>query len=278
MGCAPLVQPRDDSVSNPPRPSSTMCVLHQGESGFEVLMVRRSATARFMAHAWVFPGGVVDQEDHEQAALDSISGLSRPELGPWLAAAFREVVEETGVWLVRFPFVERTDESDVFAAAAARGVEFDATRVAYFANWVTPTVVPKRFDARFFIAAIDHAVTAVPDGRELDAAEFVSPVEALRRAESSEWLVPFPTQRTLHQLAEFPSVDAALDEWRARDVVSIQPRMRVAADGSLEVVMPDEPGFAALTDAGPDPDVLARAAQAAARKGRPIAEVQSDSD
>jgi 8-oxo-dGTP pyrophosphatase MutT (NUDIX family) len=255
-----------------------MCVLHQGDTDFEVLMVRRSATARFMAHAWVFPGGAVDQEDYEPTALDAISGLSRTELGPWLAAAFREVVEETGVWLARAPFVERADDGDVFTTAALRGVKFDATRVAYFANWVTPTMVPKRFDARFFIAAIDDAVTAVPDGREIDLAEFVSPVEALRRAESGEWLVPFPTQRTLHQLAEFPSVGAALDEWRHREVVSIRPRMRVAADGSLEVVLPGEPGFAELEDVDPDPEVLARAAQAAARKGRPIVEVQSDAD
>jgi hypothetical protein len=157
-------------------------------------------------------------------------------------------------------------------------VTFNADRVAYFANWITPTMVPKRFDARFFIAAIDHVVVPVPDQREIDAAEFVPPTEALRRAESGEWLVPFPTQKTLQQLAAFPSVATALDEWRHREVTPIQPRMRIATDGSLEVVMPGDPGFADVDEVGPDPDVLARAAEAAAKKGRPIAEVQSDTD
>ncbi len=275
MGCAPLVQPRDDSVSNVPRPSSTMCVLHQRDEEIEVLMVRRSATARFMAHAWVFPGGVVDPEDHSDVALDAIAGVAQPELGPWLAAAFREVVEETGIWLTSPPFVERGN-ADVFATVRQRGLRFDASRVAYFANWITPAMVPKRFDARFFIAAVDEAIVAIPDETEIDAAEFVTPEEALRRASAGEWLVPFPTQRTLHQLAEFPSVTAAVEEWQHSEVIAIQPRMRVAADGALEVVMPGEPGFDDLDDVDPDPEVLARAAQAAARKGQPIAEVASD--
>jgi hypothetical protein len=56
-------------------------------------------------------------------------------------------------------------------------------------------------------------------------------------------------------------------------VVSVQPRMRVADDGSLEVVIPSDPGFDDLEDVAPDPEALAGAARAAAKKGRPIAEV-----
>ncbi len=262
-------------MTTAPRPSSTVCVLHQRGGDFEVLMVRRSATARFMAGAWVFPGGVVDPEDHEAAA--TISGLEPgAEIGPWLAAAFREVVEETGIWLTDSPVVEALGDRDVFAVAAETGRTFSASRAAYFANWITPTMVPVRFDARFFIVGVDGPITPVPDEREIDAAEFVSPEEALRRAEKGEWLVPFPTQRTLHQLTGFPSVAEAVAIWQARKVEPIQPRMRVAADGALEVVMPGEPGFEDLADVAPDPEVLARAAQAAAERGTPIAEVPGD--
>lgn len=278
MGRPALVWSCDGSVSSDPRPSSTMCVLHQAQQEVEVLMVRRSSTARFMAHAWVFPGGIVDPEDSDPDALSLIEGLTDPELGPWLAAAFREVAEETGVWLTDEPSVAMPDQEGVFAAARARGLRFPAARTAFFANWITPTMIPVRFDARFFIAAIDAKLVPLPDQREVDAAEFVSPAEALRRANAGEWLVPFPTQRTLHQLEEFASVRAALDEWQHKPVVSVQPRMRVAADGSLEVVMPDDPGFSDLEDLGPDPDLLARAAKVAAAKGRPIAESASDPD
>lgn len=276
MGYPAVVQSNDGAVSNEPRPSATMCVLHQRESDFEVLMVQRGPTARFMAGAWVFPGGVVDPEDHSPDSLALIDGVARSELGPWLAAAFREVVEETGVWVTAAPFVAAPHDSGVFADARSRGVRFAGERTAYFANWITPATLPIRFDARFFIAAIDERVVPVPDEREIDAAEFVAPVEALRRADSAEWLVPFPTQRILHQLAGFPSVPVALEEWRHRQVDSVQPRLRVAADGSLEAVMPGEVGFGDLDDADPDPEALARAARVAADKGRPIAEAADD--
>ncbi len=278
MGCPSLVEPGHDSVSNPPRPSSTVCVIHQSDE-LEVLMVRRSASARFMANAWVFPGGVVDAEDSLPTALRHVGGLAEDsDQGPWLAAAFREVVEETGIWLTDPPLVESLGDEPVFVVAAQENRVFPTGNVAYFANWITPTMVPVRFNTRFFMVAVDERIEAEPDQAEISAAEFVSPSEALRRAEAGEWLVPFPTQRTLHELAAYESVDAALDEWHHRQVVSVQPRMRVADDGSLEVVMPNEPGFDDLEDVEPDPDVLAKAAKAAAEKGKPIAEVSVDGD
>jgi 8-oxo-dGTP pyrophosphatase MutT (NUDIX family) len=255
-----------------------MCVLHNEDGDVNVLMVRRGSTARFMAGAWAFPGGVVDPDDHGAAALASMEGLIRPELGPWLAAGFREVVEETGVWLTDDPFVALPNEAGVFATARAKGLRFTAARTAYFANWITPTMSPVRFDARFFIAAIDAKVVPIPDGREIDAAEFVAPIEALQRAGTGEWLVPFPTQRALHQLAAIPSVAAVLREWQRKTVLPIQPRMRVADDGSLEVVAPGDPGFDDLEDVRPDPDALAKGARVAADRGRPIAEMARDPD
>lgn len=262
-------------MSGAPRPSATMCVLYQGADGVEVLMVRRSATDGFLAGAWVFPGGVLDSEDHSAEALACIDGAVDPELGPWLAAGIREVVEETGVWLSDPPFVSAA-ENDVFAEARALGLKFAGDRTAYFANWITPTMVPIRFDARFFIAAISEKVSPQPDEREIDAAEFLTPVDALQRARSGKWLVPFPTQRTLEQLARFESVEAALVELRDKQVVAVQPRMRVAGDGSLEVLMPGEPGFDELSDSALDPGALQQAAHAAVRKRRPIAEVPGD--
>ena len=275
MGSTPLVQSGNDFVSTKPRASATMCVLYQGRNEIEVLMVRRSTTSRFMAGAWVFPGGVVDPEDHTAEAIACLDGLNEPELGPWLAAGIRELIEETGVWLTEPPLVAKAGD-DVFREACARKVRFPADRIAYFANWITPTMIPVRFDARFFIAAISEKVSPQPDEREIAAAEFVAPGVALQRARSGEWLVPFPTQRTLEQLAGVESVETALREWRNKPVTAVQPRMRVADDGSLEVVMPGEPGFDELPDAAPAPDLLRRAARAAARQGRPIAEVPGD--
>ena len=71
---------------------------------------------------------------------------------------------------------------------------------------------------------------------------------------------------------------AAIDEWQHRAVEPVQPRLRLATDGSLEVVMPGDPAFEDLDDAPPDPQAMARAAQVAAARGRPIAEVGHDQD
>ncbi|MGA9596506.1 MAG: NUDIX domain-containing protein [Acidimicrobiia bacterium] len=266
-------------MTSEPRPSATACVLHQTAAGIEVLMVRRSSSARFMAGAWVFPGGAVDPEDHDPENLALLDGFPvGSENGPWLAAAFREVVEETGIWLTRPPRVEPLNDIGVFATAHRQGRAFAADAAVYFANWVTPSMVPVRFDARFFIVAIEDRVVPHPDGLEIDAAEYVAPTEALRRAAAGEWLVPFPTQRTLHDLAGFRSVPAALEEWRHRPVVRVQPRLRVGDGGALEVVMPGEPGFDELEDAGPDPEALAQAARVAAGNGSPVVEVARGED
>lgn len=215
-------------------------------------MVRRSAASRFMPGAWVFPGGTVDPADHDPVVGAAISGAQDPSLLPWLAAGFREVVEETAIWLTRPPTSSATDRSDVFATATERGLSFPADRTAYFANWITPSVLPVRFDARFFLVAMDRAMEPLPDGEEIDAAEFVGPHEALRRAAAGEWSVPFPTQRVLEQLESFESVAQAIEELRRGDVLPVQPRVRLNHAGSIEVVMPGDPGFDDLADDPPD--------------------------
>ncbi|RZJ06957.1 MAG: MBL fold metallo-hydrolase, partial [Haliea sp.] len=47
------------------RPAATVLLLRDTPRGLEVLMTRRSATARFAPNAYVFPGGSVDAADAE---------------------------------------------------------------------------------------------------------------------------------------------------------------------------------------------------------------------
>ena len=91
-------------------------------------MAQRTHTARFMPGAWVFPGGVVDDDDWSPDAAAALDGVGdAAELG-WLAAAVRETVEETGVWLADEPFTVpaegRANGPALFRAAAA-GPRFD---------------------------------------------------------------------------------------------------------------------------------------------------------
>lgn len=278
MGRAPLVGPGDGAVTVPPRPSATMCVLHQTEQGIEVLMVRRSSGNRFMPGAWVFPGGVVDGADHDTGNGTLITGAESPALVPWLVAGFREVVEETGIWLTDQAEPSAADRSDVLAMARSRGLRFPADRTAFFARWITPSALPVRFDARFILVAVDQAITAAPDGRELDAAIYIAPGEALHRAAAGKWNVPFPTQQVLKRLCGFESADAAVERWRRREVVAIEPRLRIGKDGAVEILMPDDEGFEALAEDPPDPELLRKTAGTAVVRRGQAAKVAADDD
>lgn len=53
-----------------PRVAASVIVLRGDDEGLEVLLVRRTPHARFMAGVWVFPGGAVDAgEDVREAAV-----------------------------------------------------------------------------------------------------------------------------------------------------------------------------------------------------------------
>src|ERR1039458_4923271 len=69
-----------------PRPAATVILLRGGADAIEVLLVQRNPQSRFMAGAWVFPGGAVDRSE----------GSGDEALR---AAALRELAEEAGIWL-----------------------------------------------------------------------------------------------------------------------------------------------------------------------------------
>jgi 8-oxo-dGTP pyrophosphatase MutT (NUDIX family) len=72
-------------------PAATVVLLRDGEAGFEVLLVRRSAQLSFHGGAWVFPGGRLDAADYA-VGTDDIIAAAR-------CAAVREAREEAGLVL-----------------------------------------------------------------------------------------------------------------------------------------------------------------------------------
>jgi 8-oxo-dGTP pyrophosphatase MutT (NUDIX family) len=269
-------------VNRSPRPASTICAFRDGPAGPEVLMVQRGHTARFMGGAWVFPGGAVDALDSAEPAVSVTASTAPAEMRPWLAAAVRELVEEVQLWITEPPLVLTQPEAflkdeEVYATAAALGRSFAVDRLAYFANWITPSMVPVRFDTRFFAVHVDGASPPFPDPQELAAAEWVLPGAALERAETGAWVVPFPTARTLERFVGYESTGALMAEIRELDAVpAVQPRMRVGDDGRLEVVLPGEPGFDDLEDAPADAESLEQAARASASDGAHLPELDVD--
>src|SRR3954470_1865636 len=86
------------------RPAATIMLLRDGPDGIEVFMVVRHHAIDFASGALVFPGGRVEEADHELAArpgdCPNPDGLDIDALA-FRIAAIRETFEECGVLLAR---------------------------------------------------------------------------------------------------------------------------------------------------------------------------------
>jgi len=218
-----------------PRPAATV-VLARGRDPWDVLLMRRPGGAEFAPGAYVFPGGSVHREDH------SFRDEAR-------AAAVRELFEEVGVLLARRGgrFARDRDcgrlrellaQGVTFAAAlGSLGLEPAFDRLAYFARWVTPKPLRRRFDTRFFLCRLPAGQTIHPQPGEVEEWLWLSPSAAL--SDSRVTLV-HATRMNLAALAEEPDVGRLIRKVRRRRPPTlIEPRL-VQADGGWKVLMPGE--------------------------------------
>ena len=194
-----------DGTPTVPRLAATVLVLRGGSHALEVLLVRRTPRARFMAGAWVFPGGAVDPDDG-----DGQAGLR--------AAAARELAEEAGIALA------------------------PAAELVAFSNWVTPARARIRFDTWFYLTEMPAGQVPKVDGREIVDARWLTPLAALDAASRGELAVVFPTRKQLERLASFASAAEALAHARGRDIEPIEPRV-VGSGEQARIVLPGEPGY-----------------------------------
>jgi 8-oxo-dGTP pyrophosphatase MutT (NUDIX family) len=197
-----------------PKPAATVILLRRGGShsseGLEVLMVKRTEEAKFMPGVWVFPGGRVDPEDFE----------GREDEDAHICAALRELAEEAGI-----------------------EVDSEAGECLAWSRWITPEIVPRRYDTRFYVALAPAHAKPKADGEEMTEAAWISPAEALRRGESDEMPLSFPTIRHLEGLAEYSSADEVLEAARARTVDPILPKVVATEDGGHRIALPDDPDY-----------------------------------
>ncbi len=225
-----------------PRPAATICLARPGAGAFEVLLLRRPLESRFAAGAHVFPGGTIDPEDGSAAALGRIDGSCEAEPEA-LVAALREAFEETGLLLAAAGagqvalaravsgrqrlLTGALTFADLLAAA---GVMLDASAAVYFARWITPVELDRRYDTRFFLGR--H-----PGGEPQLTAEhtghlWLSPEEALGRFEVGRLPMLFPTRKTLELLARFTRLEEVFEAFRAREVEPILAEL-IIEDGRV---------------------------------------------
>lgn len=247
----------------PLRPAATVVVLRPASPHpFDVLMVRRNDRVAFMAGAYVFPGGRVDDTDAPEpaGACDGLVGMGRcadlsaEDEARYRVAAIRELLEEAGLLLARRGgrLVDHATAEAVRAEIdpngafveqlAARGLSVALDAVMPFAHWVTPEIEIRRFDTRFLLARVPEGQDASHDAGEMTALEWVAPTDAIARARQAEMLLPPPTWLTLARLSRFASIDAAW-QWAAETpIVRIQPGFFQDHRGTI-FTLPGAPGF-----------------------------------
>jgi 8-oxo-dGTP pyrophosphatase MutT (NUDIX family) len=241
----------------PAHPSATIVLMRAARAGLEVLLLRRVRTAGFVPGAFVFPGGRVDADDASpplRARLDGITaeraaarlGLAADADPPALAyyvAALREAFEETGLLVgrdgsgaparcaaadasVRGLLGELREDDDRFPSVLDRlGCRMDGGALEYIGHWITPLVEPRRYDTRFFAAAVPSEQDALIHEAELSEAVWLTPAEALELNVRGGLPMVFPTIRTLESLLPFRSPVDVLQGFRDREIPTILPKL-----------------------------------------------------
>jgi 8-oxo-dGTP pyrophosphatase MutT (NUDIX family) len=195
------------------RPAATVMLLRDGRAGIEVFMVVRHHAIDFASGALVFPGGRVEEADHDLAAgaCPNPDGLGTEALA-FRIAAIRETFEECGVLLARPHGSNRLVDAGALhrleeqhrAALNAGSIGFDAVLeserlvpapdlLVHFAHWITPSHQPKRYDTHFFLAAAPAEQLAVHDGWEAVESIWITPAQALADTETGRFKLVFDT-------------------------------------------------------------------------------------
>jgi len=225
-----------------------------------VLMVQRTSRAVFGPSAWVFPGGRVDPDDavestHVVHGLDPDEASAMLEVErngrAWWVAGLRETLEEAGLLLgagdAPLELIERTrdavhaDASVFIDVLEDQGMSLDISQMIDVGRFITPMGPPRRFDARFFLAAAPSGQVARHDEEEVVRHEWIRPGDAIAAFRREEFPMMSVTHRMLACLARYGSVDAAMAVASER-----RPHQRVRVndpDGAYEVVLPGEPGY-----------------------------------
>ena len=251
-----------------PKDAATVVLLRDTGAGPEAYLLRRVSSMAFAAGMYVFPGGTVDPRDADAAVpwtgpapqvwagpLSADASLT----GALVCAAVRETFEESGVLLAgpdAGSVVGDTTGADWEEDRQAlldrrlafsellrrRGLLLRADLLRPWAHWITPDFEERRYDTRFFVAALPGGQRTRDVGGEADRVEWVRPADAVRaRREGRLSLLP-PTLVTLEELSAYPTVTEALAAADQRTIATIVPRPVLAGD-EVRLLLPGDPGY-----------------------------------
>ena len=256
MAEAALAYARGGSAPAIPQPASTVILLRDANPSPHVYLLRRAASMAFAAGMSVFPGGRVDPSDASVA--DAWTGPTPAWFGArlgctadlavaFVAAAVRETFEESGV-LLAGPSADSVvadttgpDWEDDRVALEGRSLSFAdflhrrglvlrADLLGVWAHWITPEFEPRRYDTRFFVAALPEGQRTRDVSGESDHVAWMDPAEATRLVDAGEMAMLPPTYLCCAEVAGIRTVADVLAAARDRVVTPILPRLRIEGD------------------------------------------------
>ncbi|MFT6587410.1 MAG: 8-oxo-dGTP pyrophosphatase MutT (NUDIX family) [Shewanella psychromarinicola] len=226
------------------REAAALILVRDSSNGLQVCMLRRVATSSFAAGAFVFPGGAVDEADHE-LAISSCCFYQQQTDFKILAckvAALRETLEEAGILaanankagVVNNTLRHQLHEGELSfeTLLIERAASLDLDSVMFYDHWITPEGAPKRFDTRFFIAkgSMGHQVSH--DNIETDSSCWALPEEILSLYEQGEVKLMPVTHVQLKRLSTFKKVsDVLAFAKKQNNVPIIEPLLNVDEAG-----------------------------------------------
>ncbi len=254
-----------------PRNAATVVLLRDADAGHgvEAFVLRRVTTMAFAGGMHVFPGGSVDPRDaeaeiawHGPSAAEWCTPLAAdvPLARALVSAAVRETFEESGVLLAGPDATSTVDvasddahwareqaalldrSASMGEVLTRNGLVLRADLLRPWAHWVTPEFEPKRFDTRFFVAALPAGQAPVRFSGESDSSRWIRPADAVEGHARGEMAMLPPTVFTLAELSEYAGVDEVLAAAAARDIRRMLPRVLVDGDDVL-FLLPGDPDY-----------------------------------
>ena len=241
-----------DGVAAPTRDAATIVLLREGTDGPETYLLRRQSSMAFAPGMYVFPGGGLQDSDRDPlpwhgpdpAWWGERLGCDEATARGLVVAAVRETFEESGILFagpdgdtVVGDTAHLQDARPLLDAGEVafgdfldeHGLVLRADLVGAWSHWITPAFEPRRYDTRFFVAAVPRGQVVGSLPGEADRGGWYPLRAVLAAVRGGEAAMLPPTWITCSELADVAVVDA-LTTAAARVVTPIEPRL-VEVDG-----------------------------------------------
>jgi 8-oxo-dGTP pyrophosphatase MutT (NUDIX family) len=265
---------KDNGLQRPPRPAATIILIRDYHKRLQAYLLKRNNKSRFFPGSYVFPGGVLEEDDRDLGFWRDHIDMDREEVSrrfgginiagedtlAYCVAGIRETFEEAGVFIARngsIPLLEQAGSIRIRDGLqnlwfrnliSSSGWILDLASLSRWSHWVTPKLMKYHFDTRYFVATMPPGQSCLPDSRETEEGIWITPENALEANLKGTIPLSPPTIVTMHELLDYPDVDSLKRAWETRLWGDARyPRMIQSKDGPV-ILEPWDPQYNDLNE------------------------------